>query len=575
MLFLFLLLPITCCLLPSRALAVVDPLAVTNNRLGIHIISASPEEASTAAQLVNSSGGDWGYVTVIMKSGDRNLDKWQNFFDYLRLHHLIPLVRLATEPDGDRWKVPDGSEAQAWADFLDKLIWPVKNRYVIIYNEPNYGQEWGGSADAAAYAKTLDQTITALKNKSPDFFVLNAGLDASSPQKPPDFEDEVQFLTQMNNAVPGIFNKLDGWASHSYPNPGFVGSPDASGRGTVRTFEWELSVLRNLGVNKTLPVFITETGWKHAEGQTYDNSLPTADQAAGYLEEALRTAWNDPRIAAVTPFVLNYQEPPFDHFSFKRITGEGQSEKILGAAFPDYYSMFQTMSDFPKAAGQPVQENKAEVAKNNFYPTLVSGQYYILPMNFRNTGESVWNENAPISLRVLSGKEDMGIEKIQPFSDEKVQPRNDASFNIFLRPNKYGKVKVTLQLFSGDKPFDQPPLEFISDIKPPVLLDLQADLGWKIDPGGQYFLSVESPDVNTTVTADLSSSGRSQPLEARYLLPDSSFKFILRKPFYMPKEITMKVQSGENKLDFGTLNPDLSAMLTDPPELLRLLPFVH
>src|SRR5690348_9569638 len=42
-----------------------DPLSVSNNRFGVHIISAAPEEADQAAAMVNTSGGDWGYVTVV------------------------------------------------------------------------------------------------------------------------------------------------------------------------------------------------------------------------------------------------------------------------------------------------------------------------------------------------------------------------------------------------------------------------------------------------------------------------------------------------------------------------------
>ncbi|MCR4305966.1 MAG: hypothetical protein NUV73_02695, partial [Candidatus Daviesbacteria bacterium] len=217
------------------AYAVVDPLSVPNNKFGIHIIQATPDESSPAASLVNGSG-DWGYVTVLVESNDRNHDKWQEFFNDLRRRHLIPLVRLATQPqNGGFWKRPYEGEEIAWADFLDRLNWPTKNRYVTIYNEPNHGAEWGNSVDAKDYAKVLDRTITALKSKNSDFFVLNAGFDASAPPRAPKYEDQVTFMQLMEEAVPGIFEKLDGWVSHSYPNPEFAGSPDAVGRGTIRT----------------------------------------------------------------------------------------------------------------------------------------------------------------------------------------------------------------------------------------------------------------------------------------------------------------------------------------------------
>ncbi len=50
----------------SAAYAIVNPLSVPNNRFGIHIITASPDESSPAATLVNTNG-DWGYITVLIE----------------------------------------------------------------------------------------------------------------------------------------------------------------------------------------------------------------------------------------------------------------------------------------------------------------------------------------------------------------------------------------------------------------------------------------------------------------------------------------------------------------------------
>ena len=150
-------------LIAPPASAISDPLSVPNNKYGIHIISATRDEASEAARLVNANG-DWGYITVLAEAGDRNEGKWQEFFNELRRRHLIPIVRLATKPvDGGVWERPYPGEETAWADFLDKLSWPVKNRYVTIYNEPNHGSEWGGAVDPEGFAVVLNKTIDALK----------------------------------------------------------------------------------------------------------------------------------------------------------------------------------------------------------------------------------------------------------------------------------------------------------------------------------------------------------------------------------------------------------------------------
>lgn len=296
--------------------AILDPTSFPNNKFGIHIISPVPDELSRAATLVNSSGGVWGYVTFIIQANDRNENKWQEFFRELRRNHLIPIVRIASKPTGDFWQRPEEVEAKKWAQFLDSLNWPIKNRYIIIYNEPNHGKEWGDLTDPGSYAEALNSTIDALKNKSPDFFVLNGGFDQSTPDEAPQFFDEEKFLEEMQRSVPGIFEKLDGWASHSYPNPNFAGSPQDSGKKSIRGFSWELETLKKLGVKKDLPVFITETGWKHSEGLNPDPTLPDSGKVGENFKVAFEQVWNDQRVLAVTPFILNYPNPPFDHFAF-------------------------------------------------------------------------------------------------------------------------------------------------------------------------------------------------------------------------------------------------------------------
>jgi len=560
-------------LFPAQALAITDPLSVPNNKFGIHIISPTHDESLPAAQLVNSSGGDWGYITVLIESEDRKTDKWQTFFNDLRRKHLIPLVRIATKPIGSNWKIPDTNDATDWANFLDTLTWPTKNRYVIVYNEPNQGQEWEGQVNATHYAKILNQTIDALKAKNPDFFVLNGGLDASAPYKLPLFQDELSFLKEMDQAVPGIFNKLDGWVSHSYPNPGFAGSPDDIGRGTVRTWIWEQRMLQSLGLSKTLPIFITETGWKHAEGLDYDKSLPSADTIGEYFKKAFQYAWNSSQIVAVTPFLLTYLDSPFDHFSFKKPTGNSQNMKILGASFPEYYPHYETLLSMAKTAGKPAQENKAQLTKGSIYHNMVSGESYTIPLTFKNTGQSIWGDGEKLELRAIEGGQDLGILPAELSVGQKIEPGQEASFNLRIHTPKTGDYKISLQLFHEGKAFDQPPFDFPVQVDSPVILIINSTLGWKKDFSGSYFLDINSNLFQNTISFDLDNNGKSKPIEARYLLPNYNFTFTITKPFYKQKSIQVIVKSGMNTLNFGELEPDFLSAALNPQELWNLLPF--
>lgn len=558
----FLLLPVTCFLFPAHA--IYDPASVPNNKFGIHIIQATPDESSPSALLVNSSGGDWGYITFIIESKDRNHDKWQEFFNDLRRRHLIPIVRLATQPEGSSWKRPYDGEEQAWADFLDSLNWPIKNRYVVVYNEPNQAHEWGGQVDPKTYTQALDKTITALKNKNADFFVMNAGFDASSPYQPPNYMDEITFMQQMNTEVPGIFNKLDGWVSHSYPNPGFVGSPTAAGRGTVGTWSWELQQLRTFGVTKNLPVFITETGWKHAEGISLNPSFPSADTIADYYKTAFESSWNSGQIMAVTPFLLSYQEPPFDHFSFKKFQST------------DFYPQFQTILSMGKVSGKPIQENKAELVSGEIYSSLVSGETYDIELLIKNTGQSIWDSSeasGQVSLVPIEGGKQLGIDAISLPKDKKVEPNGEYSFDLKIKAPESGSSKVVLNLFSGTKQFDSKPFEFKTEVKSPVILQIKNALKWKKSSLGDYLLRVQGAVGESIQKVHVNDDGQSDQIEARYLLPDYTFNFTLEKDFYKNKTISQKLNPGVNLLDFGTMEPDIISSLLHPHQLWKLLPF--
>lgn len=343
-----------CISFPLRSFAITDPLSVPNNKFGIHILY--PSELSDAAALVNSSGGDWGYITIPIQAGDKDLDKWQNFMDQCRQNHLIPLIRLATQGDyfnTQVWSKPTYDDIVDFANFLNSLNWPTKNRYVIIFNEVNRGDEWGGAAEPDEYADMLSFAVTVFKAQSPDFFIISAGLDNAAPQQPPEYYNEYSYLTEMNTHVPGIFNQIDGFASHSYPNPGFIQSPSIVTPKSISSFKYETALVDSMSTKK-LPVFITETGWS---GDSVSD-----DQRGNYYVAAFQNVWNDPRIVAVTPFLLRAGAGPFAQFSF--LDGNGNKTKqYLSFATITKPKGNPVLSDPPKILGIQTQTQKVYTVK--------------------------------------------------------------------------------------------------------------------------------------------------------------------------------------------------------------------
>lgn len=293
---------------PTKMHAAEDPLKVPNNKFGIHLLF--PTELPEAAKLINSNGGDWGYVILPIQSGDKDRVKWQHFMDEAARLHVIPIIRLATQGDYFNtavWSKPHDRDILDFANFLNSLHWPTKNRYIVVYNETNRADEWGGSTNPAEYAQILSYAVTVFKSKSPDFFVIGGGFDNAAPQKGTEYNDQYYYIRQMDEAVPGIFNQIDGYASHSYPNPGFSQPPHVLTRQSIASFRHERELIRSLS-NKDLPIFITETGWS--------SEAVNDTTRAEYYHRAFSTVWNDPDIVTVIPFLLRAHGGPFIQFSF-------------------------------------------------------------------------------------------------------------------------------------------------------------------------------------------------------------------------------------------------------------------
>lgn len=288
-----------------------DPLWKENNKFGLYIYAEEKDFFEIAQKLVNSNGGEWGYVLIPYNVKDYDEGKWGRVFDQLIKKKMIPVIQLWNFDVSDYQK-----DTRKAADFLNKFVWPIKYRYISVYNEPNDDKFWSDRADATEYAKVLDYTIKVFKEINSDYYMLNGALNTSSSNDDQNI-DAFNFMKKMNESVSGIFEKLDGWASHPYPQPNFSGSPYNTGRWSIRAYEDELKFLKEeLGVKKDLPVFITETGWAHAEGENYNSSYPSIEKVAEFYKIAFEEIWlKDDRVRAVMPFTIRY-DPPFDHFSW-------------------------------------------------------------------------------------------------------------------------------------------------------------------------------------------------------------------------------------------------------------------
>lgn len=349
-----------------------------SNKLGVHLLLDDGRfqwpvsEWETHLVYARQAVGAGGTVTQLVRLDDLDVAKWQQFMDLCAAQELTPILRLATTFDLEAgwWIAPPldsngrayQTVAQEYATFITALKWPGEHHFVIVGNEPNHGDEWSGRPDPAAYARFLQETADALKAADPQVFVLNAGLDPYTPHTGSQpftngmwYIDSGTFLAEMVAAQPEVLAVLDGWVSHPYPLGPFAAPPweqtyqidllndapastfptppDGIFNRGVNGYEWELWLLDQLGAPE-LPVFITETGWRHGEAAYPDTAL-----AADYLDLALRgnngrfpqfpdagwTPWlDDERVVAITPFALDGNPAEWGHTNWLAIDENGR-----------------------------------------------------------------------------------------------------------------------------------------------------------------------------------------------------------------------------------------------------------
>jgi hypothetical protein len=543
---------------PMKAYANYDPTTVPNNKYGIHIVDTN--DIADVAPLVNSTGGDWGYVTMVLSDSERDHDRWQNIFNQMRRLHLIPIVRLATHTEGSGWVKPTKDRFYETVNLLNSLNWPTANRYVVLYNEPNHANEWGGTINPEEYADYLVTFAGELKRASPDYFILPAGLDASAATDG-EAMDEAEYLKRMIAAKPEILTIIDGWTSHSYPNPGFSGSPYASGRGTLSTFDWELNYLQSLGPAKNLTVFITETGWQHSEGKSFIHSLLSPDQVGTNLRVAAQLIWSDPRIAVVTPFLFNYQDIPFDHFSFKQL-GSGA-----------FYSQYYAYQEIVKLKGTPLQHESYTLLSDLVPKTLVANSTYTLTAKIKNEGQGIVDPKDGYEL-IISDNFPVFIDPLPV-----VEPNDTGNITIHLKtPSTAGTFPVTISLRHNGQNIVLQHRDIL--LVPPPSVEVHANLGWRktSDASDVSILLYDKHSLLQKFTGLTMKNGIVLATGLTNIIPGNPYRVVTLVPGYLPRQTIMALGPKVTNvypnrflpLDF---NDDGAFTLADLMALIRFSPW--
>ncbi len=288
------------------------PVYAKGEVLGIHILSTG--EIDQANTLLEHGDDKDKFVTIPLTLGDLNKSSdWQSFFDKCHALKIRPIIRFATRFENGSWKKPTRIDVMALTQFLGALEWHRPELTVVLFNEPNHAQEWGGTLDPQGFAQVSIFAAQWLKTEPKTYTVLPAAMDLAA-----DGHNQTQeafaYWQDALNEEPTLFEHFDGWNSHSYPNPAFAQSPSRTGKNSLRGYTNELEFIKKY-TSKEFPVYITETGW--------NQNVLTNIKLRTYFAEAYEQIWTkDSRIVAVTPFVLQGAPGTFAPFSFLDANGK-------------------------------------------------------------------------------------------------------------------------------------------------------------------------------------------------------------------------------------------------------------
>jgi len=523
---------------PVRAQADFADLIAPNNKLGIHLAVPSSEDMEKAASLVNSNNGDWGYITLVIHQDDMNKDKWQGVFNKARELHLIPIVRLATYFESGHWHAPEIQEAVKLAEFLNSLNWVVKNRYLVLFNEPNHADEWGGLLSPQNFAKVTLAYAKTFKEINPDFFIMMAGFDSAAPTDANQHMDQVAYLTKVLQTQPELFDYLDGWASHSYPKNRYN-----TGRNSLKNYLWEIALLRSLGVKKNLPVFITESGWSHQEGKTPDyNFLPAekvAQQTVDYLQEIL----NDSQVIAITPFILNYQDEPFDHFSWQKLNST------------EFYQQYEATQKILKIKGQPLQVTKISIP-HELPAKIIKNSTYQIALTLRNDGQDIWDsslDNYQLQIEGLSKDTDYFFSDLGT-----MLPFEEKTIWLHLKTgNQAEKLDLKIFLAKNQKMIGNQ-IDWKLEIVPETTIKLIAKLLFKRKSLGddfKFLIYNENQEVIFQTTNFPMKNNQAEIKGLKNLIIGKQYRLVLLKPFYLPRQTFLEINENNNLAQFKVLLP--------------------
>ena len=246
------------------------------------------------------------------------------------------------------------------------------------------------------------------------------------------------------------------------------------------------------------------------------------------------------------------------------------------------YPLFAKVAAITKTSGVPKQKLSASFYTGTFPKKLVNNSDYVLHVELENTGQEIVDGREGWEVKIEGLPEGFTsyittIPTIEPFKRKDVE--------IHLRtPKVNGDYPLAVVLYKQQDLVTKQDLS-LSLISPPNLLVQAQTWFLKKAQGNDFNLVVY--DKNERVLDEAKSvqfTGGKAKIDYLYnIVPNLSYRLVLTKPYYLPRQVFAKLSESETRVQFspllpldpsndGTLNlNDIGAFLHRPLETIGLL----
>jgi hypothetical protein len=267
---------------------------------------------------------------------------------------------------------------------------------------------------------------------------------------------------------------------------------------------------------------------------------------------------------SITPFLLNYQGAPFDHFSWKKMNSS--------EFFPQYYQYQQ----LDKTKGAPNQKESFTLKALLIPEKLVMNSTYSFEQEITNTGQGIVNPKEGYELIIKNIPAGASyIADPLPY----IEPTEKGIIRVQIKtPTQEGKMPITVGMKHNQKFILLEEKNVM--LVPPPTITLSAQLGWKKtnEAKNTTILIYDEQDQllhkfqNLTITNGMTS------ITGLYnMIPEKTYRIVLIVPFYLPRQQLMTLNSEGTSVTMKRLYPldfnkDGTFNLLDIPSLFFTKP---